>query len=253
MIDTLSARAADTPEDRGFMARDLVRFLAVDIIIVFCLKLLLGLGFFSGPDSYVLTILASKLALCAYLVWLIGDRRDAWPATGAHSAGKWWAWPAALGVYAAGYPLMLGVTSLSHRLMGWLYSLVGWSYVPEVQDVMLLIFENIVNAPVRIALVLFAVLGGPVMEELAFRGMGYDGFRRAGGAVSAMIWTSLLFGLYHFSLAQLLPLVFLGALFCAVRMLSGSLWCAAAIHCLHNGLVIAVAARDLGWPALLQP
>jgi membrane protease YdiL (CAAX protease family) len=250
VIDTLHPRRADAPEERGFMARDLIRFLAVDIIIVFCLRLLLWLGFFSGPDSYVLTILASKLALFAYLVWLVKEHRDAWAATGIRSAGKWWAWPASLGLYVVGYPLMVGVTGLSHKLMAWLYSLAGWVYVPEAQDVMLLIFENIVNAPVRAILVLFAVLGGPFMEELAFRGMGYDGFRRAGGAVSALIWTSVLFGLYHFSLPQLLPLVFLGALFGAVRILSRSLWCSIAIHCLHNGLVLFLAAREMGWPVL---
>ncbi len=67
----------------GFLVRDLMRFLLVDIILIAAQKLLLGLGFFTRPDAYVLTILTCKIILMIYLVWLIRDRRDAWRETGA--------------------------------------------------------------------------------------------------------------------------------------------------------------------------
>lgn len=230
----------------GFQVRDLVRFFAVDITLVAALKLLLGLGVFSTPDAYVMAILASKIVLFAYLVWLIQDRRNAWFETGITRAGKWWAWPAMAAIYAVAYYAVAQMEHLNQVLMTRLYEAMDWVYTPQPQDVIVLIFDDIINTPLRVVLVAFTVLIGPFMEELAFRGMGLDAFRRVWSVFSAVVWTSLLFGLYHFSLPLLLPLSFLGAVFAAARLLSGSLWCAVAVHCLHNTLALAVVAKRMG-------
>ncbi len=227
----------------GFLVRDLVRFLAVNIVVLVLLQFLLGLGFFTGPDEYVLTVLASKLVLLAYLIWLIRYRDNAWPETGITRAGRWWAWPASLAAYAAVYPLLLWFNNINHAMLARIYAWVGWVYRPEAQDVQLLLFNNLVDSRTRLVLLVFVVLVGPFMEELAFRGMGLDAFRRAGGLASAIVWTSLLFGLYHFSFQALLPLTLLGALFAGVRAWTGTLWCAVLLHCFHNALTLALAAR----------
>lgn len=234
----------------GFLVRDLIRFFAVDIIIKMVLELLLWVDFFPSLDVYVMVILASKPALFAYLVWLIQERRNAWPETGIKSLGRWWAWPAALGIYAACFPLLMLVGRMNHSLLARLYAWVGWAYTPEPQDVVKLLFGGFLSPPLVVTLFVFAVLLGPCMEEIAFRGMGMDAIKRSGGAAAALFWTSLLFGLYHFSLAQLLPLSVLGLLFGLVRLMSGSLWCAIFIHCLHNFVVLANNARELGWWSL---
>lgn len=247
MAKTFYSLGGIEPEERrGFLVRDLVRFLAVDIIIIIGVKLMLLLGFLPTPDSYVLTILASKLVLFSYLVWLIRERRDAWRETGGATLGKWWAWPCALVLYAAALPVSIWLGGVNHQLMAWLYARIGWVYSPEAQDIILIVFGGVLSKPVLGVMVFFTVLAGPFMEELAFRGMGLDGFRRDGGAGMALFWTSLLFGLYHFSLAQLLPLSFLGAVFGAARLLSGSLWCGVAVHCLHNAVVLGINAHELG-------
>lgn len=246
----------ETPETNvdenpgGFMIRDVLRFFAVDIILMFGLRLLVGLGFFQTPDAYVLSILGSKVILFIYLFWLIRDRRDAWPETGATTAGRWWAWPAAIVIYAGCYPLLIYADRFNHMLMEVVYSYLNMPY-PEAQDVLVLIFSDIVDLPVRLLLVFFTIFIGPFVEELAFRGMGLDACRRAWGLGWSVFWTSLLFGLYHFSFASLLPLSLLGALFALIRIMSRTLWCAVLIHCIHNAVTIVIVARALGaWEQL---
>lgn len=230
----------------GFKVRDMLRFFAVDIILILSLRLLLDLGIFPSLNSYVLGILASKMLLLGYLFWLIHCCRDAWPETGVSRFGRWWAWPVAVFMYAGFYPILVHVTRLNHSLMEKLYAWFGWVYTPEPQDVMVLIFEDILANPIRLTLVVFAALVGPFMEELAFRGLGLDAFKRSRGLLWALFWTSLLFGMYHFTLSLLLPLSLLGLLFGIVRALSGGLWCAVFIHVLHNCLALLIMAHEVG-------
>lgn len=232
---------------KGFQVRDLLRFFAVDIIILFLSKLFLLLGWFASPGAYVLAILAGKAILLCYLAWLVRNRENAWPETGAASAGRWWGWLLSLGLYAGCYPLLLWADRLNIGLLRSLYASFGMIFVPTPQTVVILIFEDLLANPTRLVLVAFVVLVGPFMEELAFRGLGLDAFGRTGGAARAVFWTSLLFGLYHFSLQALIPLSILGAIFAAARLLTRSLWGAVAVHCLHNSLTLAITARELGW------
>lgn len=245
--DPVAAFGVDDPDaERGFQTRDLFRFFLVDIILVISMKLLLGLGVFPSVNAYVLAIVGSKVVLFCYLVWLIKNRGDAWPETGAAGPGRWWGWPAALLFYAAFYFLFPWFEDFNRLVMEWLHVALEWRYAPVPQDVIILIFEDVVDIPIRLVLVLFTVLIGPAMEELAFRGVGLDAFKRSWGMVWAIAITSLLFGLYHFSLHLLLPLSLLGVVFALVRTMTRSLWCSIGIHCLHNGLALTVTAASLG-------
>ncbi|MDR1745352.1 MAG: CPBP family intramembrane metalloprotease [Planctomycetota bacterium] len=229
----------------GFQGRDVIRFFMVDLILIIALRLLMGLGVFPTVDAYVLAILGSKVVLFLYLFWLIRDRRDAWPETGATGIGHWWTLPAGVLAYAAFYPALLFMNSFNRVMMIRLHAALGWVYNPQPQDVMVFIFEDILQTPVRILLIAFTVLLGPFMEELAFRGVGIDAYRRTGGVVWAVVWTSFLFGLYHFDLNLLLPLTCLGVLFGALRVATGTLWSALVAHCLHNIFTLLVMAHEL--------
>lgn len=247
MINTYKhSRPRDPAERPGFRVRDVIRFFMVDIILIFGVKLLLALGLFPGPDSYVIALLASKIVLFAYLVWLIRDRRGAWSETGAATGGRWWGWLCGLTIYAACLPLANGIDMVNGEILSRTYAWLGRVYIPQLQDVVVLIFDNILASPAKITLVFFTILAGPFMEELAFRGMGLDAYRRTSGIFWAVVWTSLLFGMYHFSMQYLLPLSFLGGIFAFVRLVSGSLWCSVLVHCLHNTLALALTARSLG-------
>lgn len=237
----------DSGDGEGnFHMRDLLRFLVVDIILLIVVKLFMWLGFFATPSQYVLAILGSKVLLFVYLIWLVRAHRDAWPDTGAASIGRWWAWPLCLLLYIACYPLLVHVDRLNNELLYVVKGLLGFAHIPHPQDVVVLIFEDIVAMPVRITLVAFSVLIGPFMEELAFRGMGLDAAWRSWGTFWAVLFTSLMFGVYHFSLDLMIPLVLLGIVFCLVRIISRSLWCSVLIHSLHNAIALSIVAYNAG-------
>ena len=234
-----------SPPAEGFMIRDVLRFFTVDIIVTASLTLLELIGFFKTIDQHVMAILVSKVVIFLYLVWLVRDRREAWPETGAATAGKWYVWPLALLVYIAGCYAVRHVDMLNRDLMTRLYAFLGLVYEHRPQLVMILTFENILTPPVRIALVVMIALAGPFLEELAFRGMMMDAYRRKHGALYAILATGALFGLYHFSLPFLLPLSALGVVFGIVRVLAKTLWCSVFVHCLHNTLTLLIVADSL--------
>jgi membrane protease YdiL (CAAX protease family) len=234
------------PPSGGFQMRDVLRFFVVDVIVTASLRLLELVGFFRTIDQHVVAILVSKILIFLYLIWLVRERRDAWAETGAATAGKIWAWPLAIGIYAAGYPLLLWFDALNIEWMTRLYALLGAAYEHRPQAVMILTFEDILSPPVRTALILMIVLVGPVLEELAFRGMMMDACRRGRSAAWAVAATGLLFGAYHFSLPFFLPLGALGMLFGLIRVVCGTLWCSILAHCAHNALTLLLMADRLG-------
>ncbi len=230
----------------GFQMRDVVRFFVVDVIVTASLRLLEITGFFTSIDQHVTAILVSKIVIFFYLLWLVRERREAWPETGMTTAGRWWAWPLALALYAAGYYFVYCVDSVNAGLMTRLYAMLGLVYEHRPQVVMILTFEDILSPPVRAALVCMTVVAAPILEELAFRGMMMDAYRRRRSAVWSVIATGVLFGAYHCSLPFFLPLSALGIVFGAVRVLCRTLWCSIFAHCLHNGLTLLIVADNLG-------
>jgi membrane protease YdiL (CAAX protease family) len=230
----------------GFQMRDVVRFFVVDFIVTASLRLLELIGFFSSIDQHVLAILFSKVVIFLYILWLVSARRDAWTETGIATPGRWWAWPLALALYAAGYYAVFLVDEANLEIMTRLYAMLGLVYEHRPQLVMILTFEDILSPPVRWALVGMTVVAGPILEELAFRGMMLDAYRRRRSAAWSVAATGVLFGAYHFSLPFLLPLSALGVVFGAVRVWCGSLWCSIFAHCLHNGLTLLLVADQLG-------
>lgn len=247
-MDSSISRFAESPpaDSPGFQMRDVVRFFVVDIIVTAALRLLELVGFFQTIDHHVVAILASKVLVFLYLIWLVRERRDAWSETGAATPGKWYAWPLAIGIYVVGYPLVKYIDAANVDLMTQLYAWLGLVYEHRPQIVIVLAFEDILSPPVRVALIATIALAGPILEELAFRGMMLDAFRRRRNAVWSVIATGVLFGAYHFSLPFVLPLSVFGIIFGTVRVLCKSLWCSIFIHSLHNSLTLCLVAYNLG-------
>jgi membrane protease YdiL (CAAX protease family) len=236
------------PEDGrdGFQPRDLWRFIAVEIIISILAGLFLDAWPIASADGYVLTVLAGKLVLMAYLAWLVLYHRGAWRATGAATAGRLRRWLLALAVYLLAYPLALAADRLNEALIFQAHAWLGFKYEPVWQEAVAYVFSGRLARTTRLILILFIVFFGPLVEEFAFRGVGMDAFRRSGGTPRAVILTSLLFGLFHFNPAILLPISLLGMVFGLARTLSGSLWCGLTIHCLHNAISLLLAAGSFG-------
>ncbi len=231
----------------GFQARDLVRFFLVDAIITLSLRLLYYHNLLPSLELYVILNLGGKLLLAGYMVWLVSDRPNGWQAAGLTRAGRLWAWPLAIVILAAVLPLMVRLDLLNIILLQRGFAFFGFLYVPTPQDVSILMFNDVLSPWVRVVLLAFAILFGPFLEELAFRGVGIEGFLKTGGAVRAVLWTGILFSIYHYDAARLLPLALLGVVFAAVRLLSRSLWCALFTHIAYNSFVLYIMARDYGF------
>lgn len=82
------------------------------------------------------------------------------------------------------------------------------------------------------------VFVAPVVEEIIFRGIGLSGYQNTGSERRAVAWTSVVFALMHGPTA---PFVFFnGVALAYIRLRTGSLYCAMAIHALHNMMVMCM-------------
>lgn len=239
--------AEDVP---GFKPRDILRFFMVDLIIVFALKLCYFIGVIETGDRYVLSTLAGKTVLALYLMWIVRERTGGWRCTGADGAGRLSGWILSFVTYAASVPAIIWLNRINSRLYAAFFEWAGWQYYPAPQKVTVILFEADINPAVRTALLVFVAVAGPCLEELAFRGVGYDAFNRKGGRLWALIASGGLFGLYHFDAELLLPLSCIGLAFGLGRMVTGSLWCSVFLHMLHNVLTLGMMAYDRGFMRL---
>jgi len=96
-----------------------------------------------------------------------------------------------------------------------------------------------------LSVLVFAVIPG-VCEETLFRGFVLRGLESRFGGRSAVIWTAILFGAFHFDLYRLLPTTVLGLILGWVAWRTGRLWPSMVIHVTNN--TFAVLATSL--PAL---
>ena len=93
-------------------------------------------------------------------------------------------------------------------------------------------------------LVFLAVIPG-IVEELTFRGVLLHGLHRRMHPVALVLVVGAIFGLFHGSLFRIPPTAFLGVLFAAVTLLTGSLYPAILWHVLHNGASVVAGHWDL--------
>ena len=85
----------------------------------------------------------------------------------------------------------------------------------------------------------------PIVEELAFRGLGYTAVRAFYGTGAAVVATALAFGLAHGLLVALPVLSCFGAILALLRAKTGSLYPPIILHAFFNGAAL-VAAVTIG-------
>lgn len=85
--------------------------------------------------------------------------------------------------------------------------------------------------------ILRVIVLAPIVEELIFRGVIFSGFQRIYPAFLAILFSAVLFSLFHLNPWQLVPTFLLGLLLGLIRLRTGSLLAAIFIHALHNGMI----------------
>ena len=99
------------------------------------------------------------------------------------------------------------------------------------------------DAPLRtFVTVVVVVIVAPIIEEVLFRGILLHRFATKWSPRTAVVVSSLIFGVLH---ADILGHAIFGVVLSLVYVRTGSLWLPIGIHMLNNGL--AVAAMALPW------
>ncbi len=99
-----------------------------------------------------------------------------------------------------------------------------------------------------VVLALGVAIGAPVAEELLFRGYAQQRLVERWGAVTGIVVTSVLFGLFHIDPSQALPAIAIGGWLGWLRHRSGSLWLPFAAHATNNFLFVVFARLEVPDP-----
>ena len=94
-------------------------------------------------------------------------------------------------------------------------------------------------AQTKLVFLLFGALGAPIAEEIFFRGYLFGKFMRAGYVGFGIVFSSILFGVVHFSDAYNVPSISLfGVCLAWMYHRTGSLLTPIAAHMVNNGIAI---------------
>lgn len=217
----------------SFVFRDVWRLLLVDFIA----KLAGELVYQYSPGNYNLLIavaLLGRLFFFFYLLHTIGRLRQGYRLTGIGKEFSF-AWLIlAIVLYCISLPLFFYLGGLNHSLLAVVYSWFGLVYEAHLQTAVYYLLSEEIHTVSKLALLFFAVIGAPVLEELLFRGVIYQALRANFSMIFSALLSGLLFALFHFEIQTILPLAMLGLLLAVIREKSASLILVMIIHSLHN-------------------
>jgi membrane protease YdiL (CAAX protease family) len=141
--------------------------------------------------------------------------------------------------------LLLLATLFGFALQGPVNLVAGAIYqrypLPEEQIELLRRLFDVGPLHQKAAIVLFAGVVGPVVEELLFRGGIFRGLRRQHGPLRTVIGVALFFALAHREPRNFLPDFMGGLAMGYVRLTSGSLWSGILLHAAFNTTSVVFA------------
>ncbi len=161
------------------------------------------------------------------------------------SSGLGWR-PANLGSIAAAVVLGISLWPVAHEI----FLLSEWLGLSTLGDKQIKAAEAMLNqfraVPLPLILMTMAVVPA-ICEELCFRGFVFGALRTRLNGMWAIIFSAVLFGVFHEVLfpGRLLVSTFLGLGLGYVRYRSGSVLPGMLLHAMHNGLLLTVSCyRD---------
>jgi hypothetical protein len=129
--------------------------------------------------------------------------------------------------------------------LGYLNSLIP---LPEyMSDLQISQYQMIEDFLTSDGILLFGLLNialvPSICEELLFRGYILRSFEKSWGAITAVVVSGIIFGMFHIQLGNLLPLATLGIVLGLMTWLSGALWPAVVAHFINNGAAVLLGSR----------
>lgn len=223
-------RRKRAPRKRDFSPWDMIKGSALLFLLGMILPLSLGL-FARGSDFRPImeagSFLGSVLTGVFMIIGIVDYREGGRDAIGLVMPDRAMAWLKSVGYY------FLGTSALIICVVVVVTFLVAFGYNFEGSDAEPV--RRYYGAP-NVFSFMSTVFAAPVVEEIIFRGVGLSGYLKTGSERRAIAWTSVIFALLHGPTA---PFVFFtGVALAYIRLRTGSLYCAIAIHALHNMMVM---------------
>ena len=128
-------------------------------------------------------------------------------------------------------------------LLGWLNSLIPTpDFFAQMQQSQMELIQRFLSSEQSVLIALFNIALVPgICEELLFRGYVMRTFEKERSISVAIIASSLIFGLFHLQLSNLLPLATIGGVLAILAWRTSSLIPAIVMHFLNNAsAVVAV-------------
>ena len=129
----------------------------------------------------------------------------------------------------------------------WLGAVNGAIPLPEVirefEASQMELIRQVLHVDTNIAFQLIVLALTPALcEELLFRGYVQRQAERSLGAVGGILFSGIVFAIYHLRFSQILPLAALGVFMAYLVWRTGSIWPAIAVHFTNNAVAVAVGA-----------
>ena len=148
------------------------------------------------------------------------------PAPWAHSLGR------ALFAFVLTFPV---VGLVSFLWLNFLYLLEGFGIaVDTTPQTVVQSFLTVQSPTFLILLAILAVIGAPLVEEIAFRGFFYRFFKARMGTHLAILLNALCFAAFHLELISFLPLFILGVALCLSYEAYGDIRVPIFFHAVFN-------------------
>ncbi|QXD15718.1 CPBP family intramembrane metalloprotease [Rhodocaloribacter litoris] len=124
-------------------------------------------------------------------------------------------------------------------------------WIREFEQVQLDLIEKVLEQQIGLLPTLFMLAVTPALcEELLFRGYVQRQAERSLGVAGGILFTGLLFGLFHLRLTQFIPLSVLGIYLAYLAWRTGSLWPAVVVHFANNAFAVFLGAYVAARPDL---
>ena len=102
-----------------------------------------------------------------------------------------------------------------------------------VENTVMQMSSSVLSVSMPVMLLIMGVVG-PLSEEIVFRGIVLNGYKRSGNTFWAILFSALLFGLMHMNFNQAAYAIFLGVVMAVLVEATGSIWGSAIFHMTVN-------------------
>lgn len=126
-------------------------------------------------------------------------------------------------------PFIIAACTLAAGMNGVINLTELYKYSPTFQQ----LAEFQLDVPILVGILMYGILA-PFGEELVMRGVVYGSFRKVMPKYIAMLFSGILFGIYHGNLVQAVYASVLGFVLAYVYEIYGTLWASIIFHSLAN-------------------